>query len=84
MNDFQRIQALCDALEAARGEIVKALEDLEAARAPLEAQNNDTLVQLLEESIAQVQAKRASQLSEEAVQRECAGDCANCQCLGDK
>ena len=84
MNDFQRIQALCDALEAARGEIVKALEDLEASRPPPEAQNNDTLVQLLQESIAAAQAARAPQSIEEAVQRACAGDCANCQCLGEK
>lgn len=81
MNDFQRIQALCDALEAARGEIVKALEDLEASRPPPEAQGNDTLLKLLQESI---EAVRAPGSIEEAVQRECVGDCSNCQCLGEK
>ena len=84
MNDFQRIQALCDALEVARVEIVKALEDLEATCPPPEAQGNDTLVRLLEESIALAQSARAPQSIEEAVQRACAGDCANCQCLGEK
>lgn len=84
MNDFQRIQVLCDALEGARQEIIKALEDLEALQPPPEAQSNDTLVQLLEKSIDAAQAARAPQSIEEAVQRECAGDCANCQCLGEK
>lgn len=100
MNDFQRLQALCDDLERARQEIVKALEDLEAVGAPRVDQSNENLVKLLEESIAQAQTLRSPDSIASAVLHEIdrrdaadqmegygcrgAGDCGNCHCLGEK
>lgn len=85
MNDFQRLQALCDDLERARLEIVKALEEIEAVRADAPTQPNENLVRLLEESIALAQAARAPQSIEAAVRESCeGGPCAACHCLGEK
>ncbi len=75
MNDFERIQEMCDAMERLRIELQNTLEDIEAAQAqtaPLLEQSNTALVKLLEESIATLPCNATPQSIRAAVERECA------------